>query len=64
MSKFNFLDCKAPTEIKPADAIRTRATAKDRYQGLRAHDYIAARRAEAGATFSQKSIQRQEEKHG
>jgi hypothetical protein len=55
MSKFNFLDCKAPTEIKPADAIRTRATAKDRYQGLRAHDYIAARQAEAGATFAQKS---------
>jgi hypothetical protein len=57
MPKFNFLSCKAPTAITPSDAIRTRATAKDRYQGLRAHDYIAVRQAEADATFAQTSAQ-------
>jgi hypothetical protein len=57
MPKFNFLACKAPTEITPSNAIRTRATGKDRYEGLRAHHYIAARKAEAGAIFTQIFVQ-------
>lgn len=42
MAKFNFLAHHTqPTEIKPK--VRTRATGKDRFEGLRGRDYIAAR---------------------
>jgi hypothetical protein len=55
MARFNFLAPRAtPTEIK-ARPIRTRATGKDRYEGLRGHAYIAARQAEAHAAGVQTS---------
>jgi hypothetical protein len=56
MANFNFLAPRAtPTEIKAKPAIRTRATAKDRYDGLRGHAYIAARQEEARAALVQTS---------
>ena len=63
MRRFNFLTLRAtPTEIKAPSPVRTRATAIDRYAGLRGHAYIAARQAEARAVFVQTSAQGQPSK--
>lgn len=46
-NKFNFLKTgTTPTEIplKDMPVVRTRATGKDRYAGLRGHAYINVRR--------------------
>jgi hypothetical protein len=56
MANFNFLAPRAtPTEIKEKPPVRTRATGKDRYEGLRGHAYIAARQAETHAVLVQTS---------
>lgn len=49
-SKFNFLaDRKTPAEVPNNDAgsDRVRAFAKDKFAGLRGHDYIEARQLNA-----------------
>lgn len=61
--KFNFLDHKSqPTELPDNDflKVRTRASAVDKFEGLKGKDYITAR----GLGISQTSAQNMEVKHG
>lgn len=55
MAKFNFLTHRAkPTEVPETNfLVRTRATAKDPYEGLRGRDYINARKTDKVQTSTQ-----------